>query len=440
MFNFSIFLLTLCVTINFLHFKFKNLNHLITITSLIITFLIFFLKKPQIDFFMHKIFSNLNYNFYGIVLFILSIFISIISYLVMDTKTQKQIYVNSAFLTINMFIFFLVNTNNYLVFFFMYEMLLLVSVFLVYLSSPNIRSKNVAFYFLLWTQLGSFIVLLAISILVSKSTNYEFSTINFLTMSVNEKKFIKFLIFTGFSIKIPMWPFHFWLTKTHVEANTGFSIYLSGILVKTALFGIYKFFILFENDNNFVFILFIFLSILDSTIKIFAQTDLKKIVAYCTVFEMNLIFFVLMFLNKTNFIFIIIFSILHATLSGLFFFVVDCIYKRYNSRNTQSVLNISNYYPLLTLNILLSIFIFNGLPLTIKFYMELIILYKLLTYNTLYFIIFVLIQIYFIIFFTKHFMNILFSFKNNKITSDLTLKEIFIFVIFYFIIAAMSLI
>ena len=47
-------------------------------------------------------------------------------------------------------------------------------------------------------------------------------------------------MFLGFGFKVPIWPFHYWLTKTHVEAPSGFSMYLSGFLVKTALYGFYK--------------------------------------------------------------------------------------------------------------------------------------------------------------------------------------------------------
>jgi len=48
------------------------------------------------------------------------------------------------------------------------------------------------------------------------------------------------LLFIGFGIKVPLWPFHYWITKTHVESPTGFSIYLSGFLVKTALYALYR--------------------------------------------------------------------------------------------------------------------------------------------------------------------------------------------------------
>jgi len=58
------------------------------------------------------------------------------------------------------------------------------------------------------------------------------------------------------------------LTKTHVEALSGFSIYLSGFLVKTALFGFYKInsFINFEINTNF-FLAFLIVGAIDASIK-----------------------------------------------------------------------------------------------------------------------------------------------------------------------------
>ena len=204
----------------------------------------------------------------------------------------------------------------------------------------------------------------------------------------------------------------------------------------------YKFFYFFtlQSSYNFIFVFIIFISLLDATLKLFGQVDLKKIVAVCTIFEMNIILFMLMFLTKSNYIFIILFSFLHAILSGLFFFIVECIYKRYNSRVLTNISNISNFYPMLSLNIIVSVFLFNGLPLTLKFNLELVFIYKLLTYNFLYFIIFFIIQIYFIVIFTKHFFSILFNHKKLKHTSDLNKKEIFIFLYFYSVLFLLSII
>jgi len=58
------------------------------------------------------------------------------------------------------------------------------------------------------------------------------------------------------------------LTKTHVEAPTGFSMYLSGFLVKSALYGFYKITnLLGTNMNSVVFSTIIILGILDSSMK-----------------------------------------------------------------------------------------------------------------------------------------------------------------------------
>ena len=61
------------------------------------------------------------------------------------------------------------------------------------------------------------------------------------TKTVYIPQYVQFALLFGFLFKIPTFPFYFWLTKTHVEALTSFSIFLSGFLVKIAVFGLYKF-------------------------------------------------------------------------------------------------------------------------------------------------------------------------------------------------------
>jgi formate hydrogenlyase subunit 3/multisubunit Na+/H+ antiporter MnhD subunit len=84
------------------------------------------------------------------------------------------------------------------------------------------------------------------------------------------------------------------LTKTHVEASAGFSMYLSGFLVKTALYGFYKYTsIIGLHINTTIFIVITFIGVVDASIKMFSQFDLKKLVAFCTIQEMNMIYLML---------------------------------------------------------------------------------------------------------------------------------------------------
>jgi hydrogenase-4 component F len=78
-----------------------------------------------------------------------------------------------------------------------------------------------------------------------------------------------------------------------VEAPSGFSICLSGFLVKSALYGFYKITNLFPSTlNTTLFITIAFIGVVDSSLKMWGQTDLKKLVAYGTIQEMNLIYLV----------------------------------------------------------------------------------------------------------------------------------------------------
>lgn len=70
-------------------------------------------------------------------------------------------------------------------------------------------------------------------------------------------------------------------------------MYLSGFLVKTALYGFYKLVNLLGLElNSILFSTVCLLGIIDSSLKMWGQTDLKKLVAYGTIQEMNIIYLV----------------------------------------------------------------------------------------------------------------------------------------------------
>jgi NADH:ubiquinone oxidoreductase subunit 4 (subunit M) len=78
------------------------------------------------------------------------------------------------------------------------------------------------------------------------------------------------------------------LPKAHVEASTNFSIFLSGVLVKFAFFGLFKCLSIVQTEPTFFAIIpFLTIGLIDSSFKLFYQIDLKKLVAYSTVVEMH---------------------------------------------------------------------------------------------------------------------------------------------------------
>lgn len=378
----------------------------------------------------------LNFFFYNFVFFdvfslllILTTSITLILclYIVDNKYFYKSVGLFPIFASFLIIVIGLTSSDNVISFFFFYELLLIPSFILVKESSPNRRSDIVANYFLLWTQLGSFLVLLGLfNFIVFENTqlfsNMVFTRYSFVT---------QFLIFVGFGIKIPLWPFHFWLSKTHVEANTGFSIFLSGILVKAAVYGVYKFSFLFTGDFSWCFLTLVFLSIVDSSLKMCTQVDLKKLVAFSTIQEMGLITFLLITpTTQTNQI-LYVFVIFHTFISGLFFWIVDCIYRRLGTRLVYNVNGLINLFPKLSYIIILAVYLFMGLPFTIKFSIELWVFKSLLHYN-----IWVSLTMSFfinyisVLFFFKSFLFINFGNTLNILGVDVSVKEFTISLLF----------
>jgi len=362
-----------CFLINiFLFFNYivQYLNSSLVLNSFYsLNFTTFIFYKNSI---LDSLYFNFSIDLFGFVLLFLSYIVGFLSLLALDTrlywKNFRYIFTFNIFVVI---VYLYTTTSNLLLFFLFYEFLLIPSFLFVYFVSPSRRAIQASIYFVIWTQLGSLLVLSACSYIIYVVGSSEFDIIRRFYFSQTETYILYSLLFFGFGFKVPIWPFHYWLTKTHVEAPSGFSIYLSGFLVKSALYGFYKISTLlsFEFNTSF-FILITLLGVFDSSLKMWGQTDIKKLVAYGTIQEMNLIYLVFCWGDSSIIIAGIIFTATHAFLSCLMFYLVDCVYRRYHTRSIVEINGILHITPNLAVSILFMTVFFAGLPGTIKFISE----------------------------------------------------------------------
>lgn len=311
-----------------------------------------------------------NFNFFSVVVLFIAIYFTFLITTIAENKSFSKPFVRNFILVFPIISYLYVYTNNIIIFFYTYELFLLPSIYLVYYLSPNKRSLIAVFYFLIWTQLGSFLVFVYVILFIEICNNWTLINNQDFFMTNFNKQFLFALIFIGFGIKVPIWPFYYWLTKTHVEAPTFFSIYLSGFLVKTALFGFYKLFFFLNFNHMYIYLSILLFGVCDVSLKFFSQVDLKKLVAYSTVQEMNLIYLGLLWGSKKSIVYVSLFSLTHALLSTMFFFIIDIIYKRYYSRSILNVSGLIINYPLISLLLILSCLNYNGFPLSLKFLLE----------------------------------------------------------------------
>jgi NADH-quinone oxidoreductase subunit M len=127
----------------------------------------------------------------------------------------------------------------------------------------------------------------------------------FLGASIETVKALAFLgFFVAFCIKVPVWPFHTWLPDAHSEAPTAGSMLLAGVMLKLGAYGFLRLVIPFFPDvwiapisilgaieTNWagIFAFLAVVSIVLGAFSAFAQTDIKRLVAYSSVNHMGFV-------------------------------------------------------------------------------------------------------------------------------------------------------
>ena len=183
-------------------------------------------------------------------------------------------------------------------FFFFWEVMLIPMYFIIAIWGHE--NKNyAAMKFFIFTQVTGMLML--VSILVMAYIHYvqfgffSFDYFDLLNVTVGEgiAMWVMLGFFVAFSTKLPSVPFHSWLPDAHSQAPTAGSVILAGVLLKTGAYGLIRFAVpLFpEASMDFapVAMTLAAISILYCAKVAFAQSDLKRLIAYTSVSHMGFV-------------------------------------------------------------------------------------------------------------------------------------------------------
>ncbi|MFD7067541.1 NuoM family protein [Streptomyces sp. NPDC059913] len=207
-----------------------------------------------------------------------------------------------------------------------------------------------AWKFILYTLLGSVVMLLGLLLIGLKSGTFDMvalATDNGRGLTSSVQVIAVLAIGIGLAVKTPMWPLHSWLPDAHTAAPTVGSVLLAGVLLKMGTYGFVRILLPVAPDGMHTFapylaafavvgIVYGSLACL-ALVRPGAKGDLKRLIAYSSVGHMGFVLLGIASMTPTGVNGALFANIAHGLITGLLFFLVGAIKDRYGTADLDTL-------------------------------------------------------------------------------------------------------
>ena len=267
-------------------------------------------------------------------------------------------------------------------FYFFWEVMLVPMYFLIAIWGDTNR-RYASYKFFIFTQAGGLLMLLAILALyfihAQQTGVYSFDYFDLLHTSPGvAAKWIMMGFLFAFMVKLPVVPLHNWLPDAHGEAPTGGSLILAGLLLKTGAYGIIRFVItLFPGEAQALAwwaMLLGAIGILYGAFLAFAQTDLKRLIAYTSVSHMGFVLLGIFAFNEIAMQGVVMQILTHGISTGALFVIAGMLKERLHTRDINRMGGLWTAMPLMGGVMMVFTMAALGLPVLGSFIAEFLVL------------------------------------------------------------------
>ncbi len=240
------------------------------------------------------------------------------------------------------------------------------------------RRVYAAIKFFLYTLAGSVLMLLALLAMWYQAGTTDIPTLLHTQFPASMQTWLFLAFLASFAVKVPMWPVHTWLPDAHVEAPTAGSVILAGVLLKMGGYGFLRFSLpMLPLASAHLAPLMYALSVIAviyTSFVAFAQTDMKKLIAYSSVAHMGVVTIGIFTANAQGISGAMFQMLSHGIVSAALFLCVGVVYDRIHTREIARYGGLADRMPAYAFVFMVFTMASIGLPGTSGFVGEFLVL------------------------------------------------------------------
>lgn len=171
-----------------------------------------------------------------------------------------------------------------------WELMTLASFFLVVHDHEDAENRRAGYLYFVFSHVGAMFIFAAFGLIFASTGSFGFTGAEGMTEATKILVFVLALI--GFGSKAGLFPVHFWLPHAHPAAPSHISALMSGVMIKTGVFGILKMVMVLELKSALFGEILLVTGIVSGILGVvyaLGQRDLKRLLAYSSVENVGII-------------------------------------------------------------------------------------------------------------------------------------------------------